>query len=226
MKAGVLLSGGQDSATCAFWAVHEFGVGEVCALSFDYGQRHARELQAAGELCTELGLPHRTFQVPAGILRSALTDPSQPIALTGSTHAPHLPTTFVPGRNLLFLTLAMSFVASRGGHALVTGVSAVDFSGYPDCRRDTMDALQQACRLGLDDPQFTIHTPLVSLSKAQTWELARRVGGEPAVDFIRRRTLTCYRGDESPNDWGMGCGSCPACELRSRGWEEFQALQA
>jgi len=209
-EALVVLSGGQDSTTCLYWAIDRFGKDKVESLTFDYGQRHRIELDCAARIAADAGvgnvrLPIDTFKALGG---DALTDAtidvaSQPLTETG------LPNTFVPGRNLIFLTFAAAFAYQRGISHLVTGVAQTDFSGYPDCREETISALQSALRLGMES-DVEIHTPLMNLSKKQTVLLARELGAIPAMAL----THTCYNGERPP------CGSCPACQLRAKGFAE------
>lgn len=222
-SALVLFSGGQDSATCLAWALERFE--RVETVGFDYGQRHSVEMAARLEVreglrslrsgwADRLGLDHVVDLTGYGrIADSALTG-EQAIALD----ARGLPTTFVPGRNLVFLTCAAALADRRGLDVLVGGMCETDFSGYPDCRRATIDAMETALSLGLDHP-VTVETPLMSLTKAETWALADRIGGSPLVELILEASHTCYRGDrEHRHDWGYGCGDCPACELRAAGY--------
>lgn len=209
-QAVVVLSGGQDSTTCLYWAIDRFGRTNVQSLTFDYGQRHRIELDCAARIAADAGvgnvrLPIDTFAALGG---DALTDStigveSQPVPTTG------LPNTFVPGRNLVFLTFAAAFAYQRGIAHLVTGVAQTDYSGYPDCREETIEALQQALRLGMES-DVQIHTPLMHLSKKETVLLARDLGAIPAMAM----THTCYNGVRPP------CGDCPACLLRARGFAE------
>jgi len=208
-KALIVLSGGQDSTTCLYWAIDRFGRDNVTALTFDYGQRHRIELECASEVAAFAGvdqtcLPIDTFGALGG---NALTDESIEVAANGP--ASGLPNTFVPGRNLVFLTFAAAFAWQRGISDIVTGVAQTDYSGYPDCRAETIAALQQALRLGMES-EFVIHTPLMCLTKKETVELARDLGALPAMAL----THTCYNGERPP------CGRCQACLLRARGFEE------
>ena len=202
-----LTSGGQDSTTCLFWAKQRFA--PVLALAFDYGQRHRTELQAAQTVCDMVGVPLTIL--PLDILRhlggTALIDVNQAIRTDGGRGG--LPNTFVPGRNLLFLTVAAAFAYQHEIVHLVIGACQTDYSGYPDCREQTMHAMQNALTLGMDYP-FTIHTPLMHLTKAQTVHLAQEVGALEALAYSH----TCYEGRYPP------CGTCPACQLRARGFAE------
>jgi 7-cyano-7-deazaguanine synthase len=227
-RALVLFSGGQDSTTCLAWALDRFGAVET--VGFSYGQRHAVELEARGPIldalrrqfpawAPRLGPDHLlSLDVLAQIGGSALTDD---VAIAVGEKG--LPTTFVPGRNLLFLTAAAALGMRRGIRELVGGMCETDYSGYPDCRSATIEATARALSLGLDEP-VTIHTPLMRLDKAATWRLAERLGGAALVELIIGETVTCYRGDRTQrHDWGYGCGACPACELRRAGYERYRA---
>jgi 7-cyano-7-deazaguanine synthase len=207
-KAVVVLSGGQDSTTCLYWALDRFGDGNVEALTFDYGQRHRIELDCAAQIAKHAGVVHTLLPIDtfAALGGNALTDSD--IAVEES-NGNDLPNTFVPGRNLIFLTFAAAFAWQRDIADLVSGVAQTDYSGYPDCRRDTIDALEQSLNLGLECT-FTIHTPLMNLSKKETVELARDLGALGAMGF----THTCYNGQRPP------CGTCPACQLRAKGFLE------
>ncbi len=209
-KALVVLSGGQDSTTCLYWAVDRFGRGNVSSITFDYGQKHRIELECAREVAAAAGvanvcLPIDTFAALGG---DALTDAT--IAVSDEKdEETELPVTFVPGRNLIFLTFAAAHAYRHGIRHLVTGVAQTDYSGYPDCREDTIAALQKAVSLGMDR-EFTIHTPLMQRSKKETVELAVRLGGLEAMAL----THTCYNGRRPP------CGECQACRLRAKGFAE------
>jgi 7-cyano-7-deazaguanine synthase len=224
----VLFSAGQDSATCLAWALEEFT--RVETIGFDYGQRHAVELLQrprvlagmralspawAERLAADTVVDLKGF---GAIAESALTaNRAIEVAASG------LPTTFVPGRNLMFFAAAGAHAYRRGIDRLVGGMCETDYSGYPDCRRATLDAMEEALELGLDTP-IRIDTPLMHLSKAETWALAHDIGGLKLVDLIREETHTCYYGDRTHrHDWGYGCGACPACELRAKGWSEWRA---
>jgi len=206
----VVLSGGQDSTTCLYWAIDRFGLGAVDTLTFDYGQRHRIELDCAAKIANFAGVPGRCLPIDtfAALGGDALTDPDIDVANEAESET-GLPNTFVPGRNLVFLTYAAAYAYQRNIRHLVTGVAQTDYSGYPDCREDTITALQYALRLGMES-DVTIHTPLMHLSKKETVELARDLGALPAMAF----THTCYNGERPP------CGSCAACELRAKGFAE------
>lgn len=224
-SALILFSGGQDSATCLAWALERYS--HVETIGFDYGQTHAVELTAritVREMISalkpdwgaKLGQDHMVDLRGYGAIADS--------ALTKNTaieyDARGLPTTFVPGRNLVFLSVASAVADRRGAGVLIGGMCETDYSGYPDCRRDTLDAMQTALSPGLDR-DLSIKTPLMDLTKAQTWGLANTLGGDELVGIIREHTRTCYRGQEDAHDWGYGCGSCPACELRAKGWAEY-----
>lgn len=208
-KAIVVFSGGQDSTTCLFWAKKQFK--EVEAVTFDYGQRHRLEIECAKKIAKEVGVKHH-------ILDMSLLNQLAPNALTRDDieveegKDGELPSTFVPGRNLLFLSFAGVLASQVGAKHIVTGVCETDFSGYPDCRDVFIKSLNVTMNLAMDDT-FVIHTPLMWLTKAQTWELADQLG---VLDFVRNNTLTCY--NEIIAD---GCGECPACKLRKRGLDEY-----
>ena len=227
-KALVLFSGGQDSTTCLAWALSRFECVET--VGFDYGQRHRVELDCRIGVLTALkkAFPDWAARLGAdrivdlGLIKdigqTALTDD---IAI--QVQANGLPNTFVPGRNILFLTVAGSIAYRRGIKHLVGGMCETDFSGYPDCRDDTLKALQVALNLGMD-ARLVIDAPLMWLDKAETWKLSHDLGGELLVDLIRFETHTCYRGDRAHfHDWGYGCGNCPACDLRRNGYEKFRS---
>jgi 7-cyano-7-deazaguanine synthase len=224
----VLFSGGQDSTTCLAWALERFD--HVETVGFSYGQRHAIEMECRAPLLALLRSGFPRWQARLGedhvldlgvlgqISDSALTS-AQEIVLRGNG----LPSTFVPGRNLVFLTLAAALAYRRGIDDLVGGMCQTDYSGYPDCRDDTIRAMQRALELGMDRP-FALHTPLMWLDKAATWALARDLGGDALVDLVIRETHTCYLGERGvAHPWGRGCGHCPACELRARGFERWRA---
>lgn len=222
----VLFSGGQDSTTCLAHALNRYE--RVETLGFDYGQRHRIELEARTHVLTRLrrrfpgwsrrlGEDHLLkLDVLGQIGGSSLTED-----IAFAMQANGLPNTFVPGRNLLFLTLAGALAYRRGLQVIVTGVCETDYSGYPDCRDDTMKAMQLALSLGLDQ-RLLIETPLMWIDKAQTWQLAESLGGQGLVDLVVEDTHTCYEGDRTHrHDWGWGCGHCPACQLRAQGWAGY-----
>nr|WP_302596075.1 7-cyano-7-deazaguanine synthase QueC [uncultured Cellulosilyticum sp.] len=207
-KAIVVFSGGQDSTTCLFWAMEKFD--EVIAVTFDYGQRHALEIACARDIAEELGIEHH-------VLDMGLLNQLAPNALTRDdieieTKEGELPSTFVEGRNMLFLTFAGVMAKVKGARHIVTGVCETDFSGYPDCRDIFIKSLNVTLNLAMDY-NFVVHTPLMWIDKAQTWEMADQLG---RLDYVRQKTLTCYNGVI-----GDGCGTCPACKLRQRGLETY-----
>lgn len=227
----VLFSGGQDSTVCLAWALDRYP--HVETLGFAYGQRHAVELtqrhvvrdalrESFPSWAPRLGPDHEIALPELGrISETALTRETE-IEMTKAG----LPSTFVPGRNLLFLVYAAALAYRRGLTTLVAGMCETDYSGYPDCRNDTIRAQEQAIALGLDKP-FRIETPLMYVDKAGTWAMAETLGGAALVDLVREKTHTCYLGDRTHrHDWGWGCGTCPACELRARGWEIWNAAKA
>jgi 7-cyano-7-deazaguanine synthase len=229
-QALVLFSGGQDSATCLAWALDRYA--RVETIGFAYGQRHAVELEVRHQLRAGLAerFPHwaeklgEDHLLDLGVLGrisdTALTSERE-IAFSASG----LPDTFVPGRNLLFLTFAAAIAYRRGHKRIVTGVCETDYSGYPDCRDDTIKALQAALNLGMES-RFVLETPLMWIDKAQTWALANELGGPALTDLIGEHTHTCYRGDrEHRHAWGYGCDACPACDLRRQGWEAWSAAR-
>lgn len=224
----VLFSGGQDSTVCLAWALDRYE--RVETVGFDYGQRHSVELAARREVRARLGerFPHWAARLGedhvlemrgfGAVAQSALTA-DRAIELTEKG----LPSTFVPGRNLAFFVYAAALADRRGLPHLVGGMCETDFSGYPDCRRETLDAMQSALNLGMAQ-DFRIETPLMWLTKAETWGLAKTLGGETLTDLIVEDSHTCYLGERGTlHPWGHGCGTCPACELRARGWQEWDA---
>ncbi len=216
----VLFSGGQDSATCLAWALDRFA--HVETLGFDYGQRHRIELDCRGALRT--GMANRRLgedhMLDLGVL-GALSDTALTREAEIALRADGLPTTFVPGRNLIFLTFAAALAARRGLRHIVIGVCETDYSGYPDCRDDTIKALQAAINLGMAS-RFVLHTPLMWCDKPGTWRLAEALGGAALVELIRVESHSCYRGVRDVlHPWGHGCGDCPACDLRAAGWEGY-----
>ena len=223
----VLYSGGQDSTTCLAWALERYA--HVETVGFDYGQRHSVELDAAETVRREivkrfrrweqrLGPHHRLDLKGFGAIGGSSLTTDRAIEMTEQG----LPSTFVPGRNLAFLIYAAALADRRGLAVLVGGMCETDYSGYPDCRRETLDAMQAALNLGMER-DFSIETPLMWLTKAQTWALAEALGGAPLVQLIVEDTHTCYLGDRTPHAWGRGCGECPACALRAKGFAEWAA---
>ncbi|MFT3724936.1 MAG: 7-cyano-7-deazaguanine synthase QueC [Hyphomonadaceae bacterium] len=229
-SALVLFSGGQDSAVCLAWALSRFG--RVETIGFDYRQRHRVELECRGvflkklreafpEWGAKLGEDHLLDLGVLGEVSDTALTREQEIGFSRGG----LPSTFVPGRNLVFLTFAGAVAYRRGLEALIGGMCETDYSGYPDCRRTTMDALSSALTLGMDR-STPIETPLMYLDKTQTWALADELGGQVLVDLIVGETHTCYLGDRSHrHEWGYGCGTCPACELRAKGWEKWRGAR-
>ena len=230
-KAIVLFSGGQDSTVCLAWALQRYA--QVETLGFDYGQRHRVELQCRQTVLAQIRQNFASWAPKLGsdhVLDLALLGQISDTALTDERaiemQASGLPNTFVPARNLLFLTFAAALAYRRGASVLVGGMCETDYSGYPDCRDNTLKALQVALSLGLAAP-MTLETPLMFLSKAQTWDLSMSLGGPALQDLIVEHTHTCYLGDRSHrHDWGWGCGTCPACELRRKGHAEYLGLAA
>jgi len=224
----VLFSGGQDSTVCLTWALQRFA--RVETIGFDYGQRHAVELEVRGTIRARLCALSAAWQARLGddhvlridalaaISETALTrEVAIEVAETG------LPTTFVPGRNLVFFAFAGAVAYRRGIKHLVAGMCETDFSGYPDCRDDTVKAMQIALTLGMDR-RFVIHTPLMWIDKAATFALAHELGGDPLIELLLEETHTCYLGDRRHrHDWGFGCGECPACRLRADGYAKWKA---
>ncbi|HUA53432.1 MAG TPA: 7-cyano-7-deazaguanine synthase QueC [Candidatus Sulfotelmatobacter sp.] len=224
----VLFSGGQDSTVCLTWALARFA--RVETIGFDYGQRHRVELDCRPPIRGALAALAPAWAARLGddhLLDLAMLGRISDTALTRDVEiaigASGLPTSFVPGRNLLFFTFAAAVAYRRGLKHLVGGMCETDYSGYPDCRDDTIKALQLAINLGMER-RFVLHTPLMWRDKAATWTLARELGGAPLVELIRDLTHSCYLGERTlRHDWGYGCGTCPACELRAKGWRQFAA---
>jgi 7-cyano-7-deazaguanine synthase len=226
----VLFSGGQDSATCLAWALSRFA--RVETLGFSYGQRHVVELESRAKLIaglqaldpvwsSKLGESH-TLDIPT---LSVISDTALTRDMAIEISKDGLPNTFVPGRNLVFLTFAAALAYRRGITHIVGGMCETDYSGYPDCRNDTIRALQTALSLGTDR-NVELHTPLMWLDKGATWQLALDLGGDGLVELIREHSHTCYLGDRgAKHEWGYGCGVCPACDLRAKGWRAFSAQQ-
>jgi 7-cyano-7-deazaguanine synthase len=227
-QALVLFSGGQDSTVCLAWALQRFGTVET--VGFDYGQRHAIELAVRPRVreriatldpawAARLGGDHvLPIETLGKISESALT---RETAITMADN--NLPTTFVPGRNLMFFAFAGALAYRRGAKHIVAGMCETDYSGYPDCRDDTIKAMQVALTLGMDR-RFVVHTPLMWTDKAGTFALAKEIGGKKFLDLVVEETHSCYLGDRSRrHDWGYGCGECPACQLRAAGWERWMS---
>ena len=223
----VLFSGGQDSTTCAAWALERYE--RVETIGFDYGQRHAIELtvrpgvlqslrRISPDWDARLGEDH---MIDLGIL-GTISDTSLTRDVEITMQANGLPNSFVPGRNLLFMMVAATLAYRRGLDVLVGGMCETDYSGYPDCRHDTMASLEHTLNLGMATA-LSIQTPLMWLDKAATWTLAQQLGGDALLECVRTETHTCYLGERGAlHDWGYGCGSCPACELRARGYQAFR----
>lgn len=216
-KALVLFSGGQDSTTCIYWAMKEFS--SVEAVFFHYGQRHSIEFQSVKHVCDKENITLHELHVPAfkEIGGTAMID-----EITIENGKNNMPNTFVPGRNIVFLTLAASLAYKRGIKDIIMGVNDADYSGYPDCRMEFVKSMQESLSKGLDY-DLTIHAPLQSMSKAEIWALSDRLG---VINEIIKHSHTCYVGDHSTlNPWGYGCGECPACILRKKGFEAFLLME-
>ena len=227
-SALVLFSGGQDSTTCLAWALDRFE--RVETIGFAYGQRHDIELECRKDVIAAIraAFPHWAARLGDDHMVDVPTlDAISETSLTREAEfrmqEDGLPNSFVPGRNLVFLTFAAAVAYRRDIKSLVTGVCETDYSGYPDCRDDTMKAMQVALNLGLER-RLVIETPLMWIDKAQTWALAQSLGGDAFVELVRARSHSCYAGDRSHvHEWGRGCGSCPACELRRDGWAKWRS---
>ncbi|MGI4811830.1 MAG: 7-cyano-7-deazaguanine synthase QueC [Janthinobacterium lividum] len=227
----ILFSGGQDSATCLAWALSRFS--HVETIGFDYGQRHRVELTCRQQFRTRLLDQFEAWRSALGPDHLLDLSVMSQIGATAMTHeiaiesaAGGLPNTFVPGRNLMFLTVAAALARRRGLKTIVGGMCETDFSGYPDCRDDTIKALQVTLNLGMET-RLAIETPLMWIDKAATWALAEQLGGAALVELVRTDTHTCYLGERTTlHAWGYGCGQCPACELRSKGFAAFSAARA
>jgi 7-cyano-7-deazaguanine synthase len=224
----VLFSGGQDSTTCLAWALDRFG--RVETIGFDYGQQHRVELNCRGGIrsglsalrpdwANRLGEDHTIDLAVLGQISDTALTRNTAIEITASG----LPNTFVPGRNLVFITFAAAVAYRRGLKHLVAGMCETDYSGYPDCRDDTLKSLQVALNLGMQT-RFVLETPLMWIDKAATWRLAESLGGSELVELIIEESHTCYRGErDARHAWGFGCATCPACELRAAGYRRFRA---
>ena len=217
MKAVILLSGGQDSTTCLYWAKKHFS--EVFAIGFDYGQMHVKELEQAKKIASDAQINYKIFDIKGLLAKSSLTEKK-----TDHNKKSHinkdLPASFTSGRNILFLSIAGSFASDMGINDIITGVCQTDYSGYPDCRRTSIDAMQNVLSLAYGNGDFRIHTPLMYLTKAETWKMAKELN---CLDVIIKHTLTDYNGNETQNEWGMGVNNNPATELRVKGY--FEAKQ-
>ena len=224
----VLFSGGQDSATCLAWALQRYD--HVETIGFAYGQRHAVELDCRAPLRATLaampgfrGTLGDDHMVDLGASLAAIGQTAMTENVAIEMQADGLPNTFVPGRNLLFLTYAAATAYRRGLKRIVAGMCETDFSGYPDCRDDTVKAMQLALNLGMNS-RFVLETPLMWIDKADTWALAHSLGGDGLVDAIVGQTHTCYLGDHTTlHEWGYGCNTCPSCDLRAKGWRKWRA---
>jgi 7-cyano-7-deazaguanine synthase len=227
-SALVLLSGGQDSATCLAWALDRFE--KVETIGFDYGQRHRVELDCRSRIRDGMSAINPSWAARLGQDHMIALDSLGKVSDTALTRDAEirmgeegLPNTFVPGRNLIFFTFAAAVAFRRGLRHLVGGMCETDFSGYPDCRDDTIKALQVALNLGMNR-RFVLHTPLMWLDKAATWRMTADLGGDDMVALVLEHTHTCYKGERGTrHDWGYGCGRCPACELRAGGYGKFVA---
>lgn len=227
-RALVLFSGGQDSATCLAWALERYAYVET--VGFAYGQRHAVELDCRVRVLERLRSAFPSWDARLGDDHLLDLDVLGQVSDTALTQEraiemdrSGLPNTFVPGRNLLFFTLAAALAYRRGLQVLIGGMCETDYSGYPDCRDDTLKLLQVTLNLGMDT-RLLLETPLMWIDKAGTWALARQLGGDVFVELIAEETHSCYLGDRTQrHPWGYGCGGCPACELRRRGWENWRA---
>ena len=211
-KALVVMSGGQDSTTCLFWAIERYGRENVSAIGFDYGQRHKKELLCAEDICRDADIPYEIIPTPIinQLSANSLTRENIPVEEEKPEGTP--PNSFVEGRNHLFISYAAIYAKTHGITDIITGVCETDFSGYPDCRDVFIKSLNVTLNLAMDY-NFVIHTPLMWLDKSQTWELADKLG---VMDIVYNKTLTCYNGEP-----GEGCGKCPACHLRRRGYEQY-----
>jgi 7-cyano-7-deazaguanine synthase len=224
----VLFSGGQDSTVCLAWALARFA--RVETVGFAYGQRHAVELEVRPRIRASLAALDASWQARLGDDHTVALDALAAISDTALTRETAieiadngLPTTFVPGRNLIFFAFAAALAYRRGARHLVAGMCETDYSGYPDCRDDTVKAMQVALTLGLDK-RVTIHAPLMWIDKAETFALAEELGGQPFLDLVVEETHSCYLGDRTQrHEWGYGCGECPACQLRAQGFARFMS---
>ncbi len=216
-RALVIFSGGQDSTTCLYWAAKNFE--SVEAITFVYGQRHEVELRCAEKICQAENIPWSLVDLSfvSSLNSNALVNQSEEIVERGPYQ--NLPSTFVPGRNVFFLSVAAAYAAPRGIRDLVLGVCQTDYSGYPDCRKEFIDSMEQSLSLALDH-EMNLHTPLMDLTKAETFEKADQLG---ALNQVLEGSHTCYRGERTRlNEWGYGCGECPACVLRKKGFQEWK----
>ena len=224
----VLFSGGQDSTVCLAWALERFS--RVETIGFDYGQRHAIELSVRARLREKMSALNSGWAARLGddhMIKldalAAISDTTLTRQTTIEIADSGLPTTFVPGRNLMFFCFAGALAYRRGARHLVAGMCETDYSGYPDCRDDTIKAMQVALTLGLDK-RVAIHTPLMWIDKAETFALAVEIGGDAFLDLLIEESHSCYLGDRTRrHDWGYGCGTCPACQLRAQGFAKFKS---
>ncbi|MBE0491276.1 MAG: 7-cyano-7-deazaguanine synthase QueC [Sulfurospirillum sp.] len=217
-NALVVFSGGQDSTTCLGWAKSRFE--KVETLTFDYGQKHRVEIYQAKKIAQLLGIENFVLKFDAfsQLGDSALIDSGMDIS-SAHKHKPNLPASFVPNRNAVFFTLAHAYAQKQGINHIITGINQTDYSGYPDCRQNFIESLELALNLG-SESIIKFHYPLIHLSKAQTFLLAKETG---ILDIVLQQSHTCYNGDHNTwNDWGYGCGICPACMLRAKGWQEYE----
>jgi len=217
-KALVIFSGGQDSTTCLYWAMNRFS--KVYAITFDYGQKHRVEIEQSKRICNINKVPQTIVNMDfmQSIVDSALVNGGD----VNQLNSKGLPASFVPNRNQMFITLAHAYAQKIGATTVVTGVCQTDYSGYPDCRLEFISSIQDATNLGSDE-SIIIATPLMFLDKAETFELAKKEG---CLDEVIEHSHTCYNGDrDSRHEWGYGCGECPACELRRKGYNEFAGVK-
>ncbi len=230
-SALVLFSGGQDSATCLAWALERYA--RVETIGFDYGQRHAIELKQRGVVREKFAALKPPWRVRLGedhtldiAALGAISDTAMTREIAIQSDAKGLPNTFVPGRNLIFLTFAAALAYRRGLQRIVGGMCETDFSGYPDCRDDAIKAMQVALNIGMDS-RFVLETPLMWIDKAATWALAQEIGGKALVETIVADSHTCYLGERGAlHDWGRGCGQCPACKLRADGFAKWMSARS
>jgi 7-cyano-7-deazaguanine synthase len=213
MNAVILLSGGQDSTTCLYWTKKQFD--KIYAIGFDYGQMHIKELEQAKKIALDAGVEYKIFNIKGLLAKSSLTEKT---SHKDKSHInPDLPASFTSGRNILFLSIAGSYASDLGINDIVTGVCQTDYSGYPDCRRTSIDAMQNVLSLAYGNGDFRIHTPLMYINKAETWKMAKDLG---CLNVIINDTLTDYNGNQNMNEWGMGVNNNPATELRVKGFYE------
>lgn len=230
VKALLLFSGGQDSATCLAWALDRYD--RVETVGFDYEQRHSVEMQCREQVRNKVAALKPKWQSRLGpdhIVDLSVLGEISETSLTRDVeielNETGLPSTFVPGRNLIFLNFGAALGYRRGMTILIGGMCEADFSGYPDCRQDTLDATMKSISMGMDR-EFTLETPLMHISKAGAWEMARQLGGKDLIEVILEFTHTCYMGVRGQrHDWGYGCGTCPACDLREKGWNHYSSGQ-